>query len=55
MGQDLKLGADLIIVGFLAVFLAFPIRPIGNILGLVGVFVAMVDSCYLLSGAFWRR
>ena len=40
MKRNLKLGSALIIFGFLAVFLAFPLPPIGNILGLVGVFVA---------------
>lgn len=36
-----KLGIVFIAFGFVAVFLAFPIRPIGNVLGFVGIFVAL--------------
>jgi len=40
MRRNLTVGVALLGCGFLAVFLAFPVPPIGNILGLVGVFVA---------------
>jgi len=40
MRRNLTVGVALIVFGFLAVFLAFPVPPIGNILGLFGVFVA---------------
>ncbi|WP_136718295.1 hypothetical protein [Halorientalis salina] len=52
MRQNLKLGAALITFGFLAVFLAFPVPPIGNILGLVGVFVAFGGFLLTTVGGF---